>query len=183
MEAIELDAMKKITKAQNAANEARLLLHKLGVPANSFKAGEKPFWEEQLPKDSGGKITAQLTAQDLAGLRGPEILRLMRLGVIDFASGVLTYMSGDTPAFEGVDLAGLTPDMATTRKAGCAISPEQSSVRSSTASWRPRNRAQSPFGSSPKGRTSAVSWRASISGPRYRLDPQSRRPDDNPTAG
>ena len=72
---------------------------------NSFKAGEKPFWEEQLPKDSGGRITAQLTAQDLAGLRGPEILRLMRLGVIDFASGVLTYMSGDTPAFEGVDLA------------------------------------------------------------------------------
>ena len=34
---------------------------------NSFKAGEKPFWEEQLPKDSGGKITAQLTAQDLSG--------------------------------------------------------------------------------------------------------------------
>jgi hypothetical protein len=56
---------------------------------NSFKAGERPFWEEQLPKDSGGRITAQLTAQDLAGLRGPEILRLMRLGVIVFASGVL----------------------------------------------------------------------------------------------
>ncbi len=90
---------------------------------NSFKSGEKPFWEEQLPKSSGGKITAILTAQDLAGLRGPEILRLMRLGVIDFSSGVLTYMSGDTPAFEGVDLAGLTPDMATTRKAADAYRP------------------------------------------------------------
>ena len=90
---------------------------------NSFKAGEKPLWEEQLPKASGGRITAQLTALDLAGLRGPEVLRLMRLGVIDFASGVLTYMSGDTPAFEGVDLAGLTPDMATTRKAADAYRP------------------------------------------------------------
>jgi TRAP-type C4-dicarboxylate transport system substrate-binding protein len=36
--------------------------------------------------------------------------------VIDFSSGVITYMSGDTPAFEGFDLAGLSPDMATTRK-------------------------------------------------------------------
>lgn len=95
---------------------------------NSFKAGEKPFWEEQLPKASGGKITAQLTAQDLAGLRGPEILRLMRLGVIDFSSGVLTYMSGDTPAFEGVDLAGLTPDMATTRKVADAYRPVLSKI-------------------------------------------------------
>ena len=29
-----------------------------------------------------------------------EILRLMRLGVIDFSSGVLTYMAGDNPEFD-----------------------------------------------------------------------------------
>lgn len=95
---------------------------------NSFKNGEKPFWEEHLPKASGGRITAQLTALDINGLRGPEILRLMRLGVIDFSSGVISYMSGDTPAFEGIDLAGLTPDMATTRKAADAYRPVLSRI-------------------------------------------------------
>jgi TRAP-type C4-dicarboxylate transport system substrate-binding protein len=90
---------------------------------NSFKTGEKPFWEEHLPKASGGKVTAQLTAQDIHGLKGTEILRLMKLGVIDFSSGVISYMSGDTPAFEGIDLAGVTPDMATTRKAADAYRP------------------------------------------------------------
>lgn len=111
--------------AAQAQDLPQMQLKVIGLQShlNSFKTGEKPFWEEHLAKASGGKITAQLTAQDVAGLRGPEILRLMRLGVIDFSSGVLTYMSGDTPAFEGIDLAGLTPDMATTRKAADAYRP------------------------------------------------------------
>ena len=90
---------------------------------NSFKTGEKPFWEERIPKESGGRISVQLVAQDVHGLKGTEILRLMKLGVIDFSSGVLTYMSGDSPAFEGIDLAGLSPDMATTRKMADAYRP------------------------------------------------------------
>ena len=83
---------------------------------NSFKTGEKPFWEEVLPKESKNRITGDITAQDLHGLKGPEILRLMKLGVIDLASGVIGYMAGDSPQFDGVDLAGVSPDMATTRK-------------------------------------------------------------------
>jgi TRAP-type transport system periplasmic protein len=90
---------------------------------NSYKTGEVPFWEDRILKESGGKITARLTAQDVHGLKGTEILRLMKLGVIDFSSGVVTYMSGDTPAFEGFDLAGLSPDMATTRKMADAYRP------------------------------------------------------------
>ncbi len=83
---------------------------------NSFKTGEKPFWEEVIPKASKGQVTGEITAQDLNGLKGPEILRLMKLGVIDLSSGVIGYMSGDNPQFDGVDLAGVSPDMATTRK-------------------------------------------------------------------
>ncbi len=90
---------------------------------NSFKNGEQPFWEEHIPEASGGQITATITAQDLNGLKGPEILRLMSLGVIDFASGVIGYMSGDSPEFDGVDLAGVSPDMATTRRVVDAYSP------------------------------------------------------------
>ena len=95
---------------------------------NSFKTGEKPFWEETIPNDSNGQITGEITAQDLNGLQGPEILRLMKLGVIDFASGVIGYMSGDSPEFDGVDLAGLSPNMATTRKVVDAYLPVLSKV-------------------------------------------------------
>jgi TRAP-type transport system periplasmic protein len=90
---------------------------------NSFKTGEKPFWEEVIPRESKGQVTGEITAQDLNGLKGPEILRLMKLGVIDLASGVIGYMAGDSPQFDGVDLAGLSPDMATTRKVVDAYTP------------------------------------------------------------
>jgi TRAP-type C4-dicarboxylate transport system substrate-binding protein len=90
---------------------------------NSFKTGEKVFWEETLPKVSKGQVTGDITAQDLNGLKGPEILRLMKLGVIDFSSGVIGYMSGDNPEFDGVDLAGVSPNMATTRKIVDAYEP------------------------------------------------------------
>jgi len=90
---------------------------------NSFKTGEKPFWEERIPKASNGQVTAQLTAQDVHGLKGTEILRLIKLGVIDFSSGVITYMSGDSPVFEGFDLAGLSADMGTTRRISDAYRP------------------------------------------------------------
>lgn len=90
---------------------------------NSFKTGEKPFWEETIPEASGGAVTAELTAQDLNGLKGPEILRLMKLGVIDFASGVIGYMAGDSPEFDGVDLAGVSPDIETTREVVDAYLP------------------------------------------------------------
>jgi TRAP-type C4-dicarboxylate transport system substrate-binding protein len=90
---------------------------------NSFKTGEKPFWEKTIPEASGGAITGEITPQDLSGLQGPEILRLMKLGVIDLASGVIGYMSGDNPEFDGVDITGLSPDMKTTRATVDAYMP------------------------------------------------------------
>jgi TRAP-type transport system periplasmic protein len=90
---------------------------------NSHKTGEVPFWEERVPQMSDGRVTALLTAQDLAGLTGTEILRLMRLGVLDFSSGVLSYMAGDNAEFEAIDLPGMSPDMATTRRIADAWKP------------------------------------------------------------
>jgi len=90
---------------------------------NSYKTGEVPFWNQRIPKESNGKVTARLTAQDIHGLKGPEILRLMKLGVIDFASAVLSYMAGDNPQFEAIDLPGMSPDMATTKKIAEAYKP------------------------------------------------------------
>lgn len=101
-----------------AAELPRTQLKVIGLQShlNSYKTGEVPFWEERIPELSAGQVTARLTAQDVHGLQGPEILRLMKLGVIDFASGVLSYMAGDNPEFEAIDLPGMSPDMTTTKR-------------------------------------------------------------------
>jgi TRAP-type transport system periplasmic protein len=90
---------------------------------NSYKTGEVPFWNERIPEASGGQVTARLTAQDAMGLQGTEILRLMKLGVLDFASGVLSYMASDNPEFEAIDLPGVSQDIVTTRAIADAYKP------------------------------------------------------------
>ena len=57
------------------------------------------------------------------GLKGAEIFRLMRTGVIDFGSTVLGYVAADDARNEAVDLAGLSPDIATARKVSDAYKP------------------------------------------------------------
>ncbi len=89
---------------------------------------EKPFFNEELPKMSGGKITVELTPYDTVGLKGPEILRLMKAGTLEFASNGLTYLVGDSPEFEGCDLAGLTTDLKESRAACDAYRPVLSEI-------------------------------------------------------
>src|SRR3546814_8546549 len=47
----------------------------------------------------------------------------MRLGVIDIGSTVLGYVAADDARNEAVDLAGLSPDVATARKVSDAYKP------------------------------------------------------------
>jgi TRAP-type C4-dicarboxylate transport system substrate-binding protein len=103
----------------------RTQLKVLGLQShlNSYQTGEVPFWSERIPQESGGSITARLTAQDLMGLKGTEVLRLMKLGVLDFASGVLSYMASDNPQFEAIDLPGVSQTIETTREISDAYKP------------------------------------------------------------
>ena len=73
-----------------------------------YKDLEVPFFGETLPKMSGGKITVVLKPQDQLGLKGTELLRLMKNGSLEYVSGNISYMAPDSPKFEGLDLAGLT---------------------------------------------------------------------------
>ncbi len=84
---------------------------------------EVPFWNETLPEASGGQITAQYTPVDQMGIDDKTMLRLLKLGVMDFGSMDISKMSGDDPVFEGCDLAGL------------ALTPEQ--ARTACEAWRP----------------------------------------------
>ncbi len=76
---------------------------------------EKPFWSEEVTKASGGAITATVQSTTELGLKGTEVMRLLKLGLFDFAHALPIYVAEDA-ALEGVDIAGVAKDMATARK-------------------------------------------------------------------
>lgn len=88
-----------------------------------YKEYEQPFWTKEITEKSKGAITAEITPFNEMGLKGAEIFRLMRLGVIDFGSTVLGYVAADDARNEAVDLAGLSPDVETARKVSDAYKP------------------------------------------------------------
>ena len=71
---------------------------------------EVPFWRKTLPEASKGAITADITPLDQMGIDDKTMLRLLKLGVMDFAAMDISKMAGDDPRFEACDLAGLTLD-------------------------------------------------------------------------
>jgi TRAP-type C4-dicarboxylate transport system substrate-binding protein len=113
------------TGAVSAEELPRTQLKVLGLQShlNSYQTGEVPFWSERISQASDGQVTARLTAQDMMGLKGTEVLRLMKLGVLDFASGVLSYMASDNAEFEAIDLPGVSQSIETTRAISDAYKP------------------------------------------------------------
>ncbi|MGH8843428.1 MAG: TRAP transporter substrate-binding protein [Advenella sp.] len=89
----------------------------------TFGSTEKPFWEKTLPQASGGQITADLSGLSESGLKGPEVVRLMRVGAIDIGMGVFAYVSSDDASFEGVDLPGMASDVDSAHKIAQAYRP------------------------------------------------------------
>ena len=86
----------------------------LNSPTVASSVDEVPFWRETLPKASHGALTADITPLDQMGVDDKTMLRLLKLGVMDFAGMDISKMAGDDPRFEGCDLAGITlePDKA-----------------------------------------------------------------------
>jgi len=71
---------------------------------------EVPFWRKTIPEASKGAITADITPLDQMSIDDKTMLRLLKLGVMDFAGMDISKMAGDDPRFEACDLAGLTLD-------------------------------------------------------------------------
>ena len=71
---------------------------------------EVPFWRKTIPEASKGAITADITPLDQMGIDDKTMLRLLKLGVMDFAGMDISKMAGDDPRFEACDLAVLTLD-------------------------------------------------------------------------
>ncbi len=93
----------------------------IGTSSNTvaWTVDEQPFWSKQIPEASKGAVTMDATPFDQMGIDDKTLLRLLKLGVADFASMDISKMAGDDPRFEGCDLAGLALDVPTARKA-CA---------------------------------------------------------------
>lgn len=81
-----------------------------------YKDFELPFWTKQIPERSGGAISAEIRGFDQMGMKGPEVLRLLGQGVMEFAGVPMYYLASDDPAIEMIDIAGLLPDVDTARK-------------------------------------------------------------------
>lgn len=84
---------------------------------------EKPFWTQTLEKDSNGAVNVDYNNMDVLGVNDFQILHMTQLGVTDFAATDISKMAGDDPVFEGCDLAGITSDIETARKACDAWRP------------------------------------------------------------
>jgi len=85
---------------------------------------EKPFWQKEIPADSGGRITVDYNNYDAMALQEQQLLRLTASGVADFSSTDVVKVAGDEPTLEGCDLTGIAPDMETVHKACQAWAPE-----------------------------------------------------------
>ncbi|MFT5508741.1 MAG: TRAP-type C4-dicarboxylate transport system substrate-binding protein [Hyphomicrobiaceae bacterium] len=89
----------------------------------NWKDHESRLWTKVLPEASGGKLTANAKPNTELGLSGFEVMRLLKLGAYDAAHAVTSYAAADSPALEGIDLAGVIQDFDQYRKAIKAYTP------------------------------------------------------------
>jgi TRAP-type C4-dicarboxylate transport system substrate-binding protein len=89
---------------------------------------EAPFWTRELPRLSQGRVTAEIVPFDQAGLRGQEMLRLVKSGSVPFGTILLSRSLAVEPELGAVDLPGLNPDIATLRRHLAAYRPHLESV-------------------------------------------------------
>ena len=88
----------------------------------NWQQNEQPFWAKTVPEASKGQITANIQSLSELGLKGTEIVRMVKLGLFDFAHGVAIYIAEDATV-EGVDIAGVAKTFDQARKMVDAYAP------------------------------------------------------------
>jgi TRAP-type C4-dicarboxylate transport system substrate-binding protein len=83
---------------------------------SQYVAFEEPFWSRRVPEITGGRLRAEVAPFDRSGIRGQEMLQLMRLGVVPFGTVLLGLAAADEPELNAVDLPVLNPDIAALRR-------------------------------------------------------------------
>lgn len=94
----------------------------------NWSALEKPFWTEELPKVSGGKLTANIKAYNELNLKGPEMLRLLKQGVFDFAFAIPIFVEDGGAVMEAIDISGVARSFEMSRDMAKLWLPEMQKV-------------------------------------------------------
>lgn len=84
---------------------------------------DQPILRDATAQRSNGRVQVTLSTHAERNLAGNEIVRLVRSGQVEIGAGTLTTLSGDVPILDGVDLAGLAPDIADAKRIAEAIIP------------------------------------------------------------
>jgi len=70
----------------------------------NWKSFESKFWKEQLPKASGGKLTANAKPYTELGLKGFEVMSGLKKGAFDGVHALTSYSVKASPALEALIL-------------------------------------------------------------------------------
>lgn len=84
----------------------------LGITTQS-KELEQPLWTKVLPAASGGAVSGTIKPWNEAGLKGPEVFKLLRQGLYDVAATQLGFLAGENAINDATDLAGVSPTLET----------------------------------------------------------------------
>lgn len=109
--------------AQEHAATIRLKIIGGLAGVSQYTRHEAPFWLERIPQLTQGRVQVEIAPFDRSGIRGSDMLHLMRLGVVPFGTLILAIAGADEPELTGSDLAGLNPDMQHLRRNVAAFRP------------------------------------------------------------
>lgn len=82
---------------------------------------EQPFWRERIASATNGRITAEIAPFDRSGIRGQEMLSLLRLGVVSFGTALLAVVSTEEPEIKAIDLPAVNPDIGALQRSVAAF--------------------------------------------------------------
>ncbi|MGY9047135.1 MAG: TRAP transporter substrate-binding protein [Rhodobacterales bacterium] len=117
-----------VTLAPLSAQAAETKLKALGYTSNLYLWPMEEAFYAELPAATGDLVEIEAVPHDLAGLKGPEVLSMLQDGTLQIAAQNISYMAGEDPRFEALDLAGVTLTAEDARKATEAYKPVLSAV-------------------------------------------------------
>jgi len=83
-------------------------LRALGYTSNLYLWHLEEAVYAGIAEATGDLVEIEAVPHDLVGLKGPEVLSMLQDGTLQIASQNISYMSGEDPRFEALDLAGVT---------------------------------------------------------------------------
>jgi TRAP-type C4-dicarboxylate transport system substrate-binding protein len=91
---------------------------------SQYERFEEPFWSTTVPIITGGRVRAHVVPVERSGVRGQDVLQLLRLGVVPFGNVLLALAASEEPELNGIDLPLLNPNI--------------QALRQTAEIWRPR---------------------------------------------